>query len=100
MKRIYRGPRLRADVANAVEHYERESATLALKFLAAYGSAFRLLREYPGAGSPRYAQMMGIRGLRCLATPNFPYQLFYREAPDHLVLSRMVHMSRDIPSLL
>lgn len=100
MKRVYRGPLLWADVEKATEYYERESATLSLNFLAAYGNAYRLLRQYPSAGSPRYAQVLGISGLRCLQTPTFPYLLFYREQPGHLVLSRLLHMSREITSLL
>ncbi len=100
MKRIYRGPRLWADVANATKYYELESATLSLNFLAAYGDTYRMLLQYPCIGSPRYAEMMGIRGLRCLTTPSFPYLLFYREQPGHLILSRLLHMSRDVRSCL
>ncbi len=100
MKRIYRGPLLRTDVEKATEHYERESATLSMHFLAAYGNAYRLLLQYPSIGSPRYGQTVGISGLRYLPTPSFPYLLFYQEQPGHLVLSRLIHMSRDIISLL
>lgn len=100
MTRIYRGPALRLDVEKAAEYYELESGTLALKFLAAFGDTFRLLRQYPSAGSPRYGQVLGISGLRCLPTAAFPYLLFYREQPGHVVLSRLLHMSRDIASLL
>ncbi len=100
MKRLYRGPLLRADVKKATEHYERESATLSLNFLAAYGKAYWLLLQYPSMGSPRYAQTVGISGLRYLPMHSFPYLLFYREQSGHLVLSRLIHMSRDITSLL
>ena len=100
MTRIYRGPALRGDVDKAAEYYEQESGTLALKFLAAFGDAFRLLRQYPCAGSPRYGRMLGIHGLRCLPTDTFPYLLFYREQPGQLVLARLLHMSRDIEPLL
>ncbi len=100
MTRIYRGSALRLDVEKAAEYYELESGTLALKFLAAFGDAFRLLRQYPSAGSPRFGQVLGISGLRCLPTNTFPYLLFYREQPGHLVLSRLLPMSRDMESLL
>ncbi len=100
MKRIYRGPLLWRDVAKATKYYELESATLSLNFLVAYGNAFRLLRQYPSIGSPRYAQMAGLSDLRCLPTSAFPYLLFYRDQPGRLILSRLLHMSRDLPSLL
>ncbi len=100
MRRIRKARCLSRDVEDAADFYELESATLAIKFLVAFGDAVRLLREFPSVGSPRYRHMLGIPGLRCIQTDTFPYLLFYQEQDGQLILARLLHHSRDVASIL
>lgn len=100
MKRIRKARRLSRDVDEAADFYELQSATLAMKFLTAFGDAVRRLRGFPSIGSPRYRDMLDVPGLRCIQTDTFPYLLFYREQGGQLILARLLHNSRDIASIL
>ncbi len=100
MTRVYVGAKLRPDLERVADHYEDLSGTLALQFLTSIGDAVRLLQRYPAIGSPRYGRRLEIQGLRFLPTKDFPYLLIYREHLERIVLLRVVHMARDIESVL
>ncbi len=100
MTRIYVGAKLRPDLERVADYYEELSGTLALQFMASIGDAVRLLQHYPAIGSPRYGHSLGVGGLRFLPTRNFPYLLIYREHLERIVLLRLVHMARDVESVL
>ena len=53
----------------------------------------------PGAGSPRFAQDLGIPNLRVRAVGDFPYFMFYVEHRDYIDLMRVLHTHRDIFSI-
>ena len=97
MKRVYLGPRLGRDIDNAADFYEMESATLAMRFMAAFGDAVRLIRAHPKIGSPIYGVMRDFKDMRALSTNVFPYLLFYTEFRGRLILVRLLHMSRNLP---
>ena len=70
------------------------------KFADALEKAVTHIQREPGTGSARYAHELDIPGLRFWLMGRFPYGLFYLEHEDHLLLVRLVHMSRDIPASL
>ena len=52
-------------------------------------------------GSPRYAEIPLVRGVRMLAIGDFEkYLLFYLESEDCVDLIRVLHGARDIPEAL
>lgn len=73
---------------------------MANAFLDALEKAVAHIQRTPGSGSPRYAQELGLSGLRFWALNKFPFSLFYVEQAEHLWVIRLVHMSRDIPASL
>jgi toxin ParE1/3/4 len=89
------------DVLEAIGHYAREGGeALALRFAGEVEATFTRMVRAPALGSPRYAQELGIAGLRHWAVRRFPYLVFYREAPDHLDVWRVLHARRDIAAWL
>ena len=100
MKPILRSPQARADIEDALDYYLLEAPHMANAFIDALEKAVAHIQRSPGTGSPRYAQDLGLSGLRFWGLNKFPYSLFYIEQADHLWVIRLVHMSRDIPASL
>ena len=70
---------------------------MAANFIDALERAIAHIQRAPGTGSPRYAHELDIPALRFWRLSKFPYSLFYLEQEDHLLVIRLVHLSRDIP---
>jgi toxin ParE1/3/4 len=51
-------------------------------------------------GSPRYAQELGLPGLRSWPLRTYPHIVFYFEAPDAVEIWRVLHGRRDLPAHL
>jgi toxin ParE1/3/4 len=55
----------------------------------------------PGIGSPRYAEIPLVRGVRMLAIKDFEnYLLFYLERENSVDVIRVLHETREIPEAL
>ena len=96
-------PRLSAerDIDDAVDYYSDEAGRdVARRFIDAVSEAYRAIGEHPGMGSPRYASMIGIEGLRSRKLGRFPFLIFYVELSDHIDVWRVLHTKRDIPTSL
>lgn len=63
-------------------------------------TAIGRMAAHPGIGSPRYAALLEIPGLRHWTLPKFPYGLFYLEYEDRVEILRFLHMKRDIADSL
>ena len=88
----------RRDVEAAVDYYAREAgAEVATGFIDALQVAYRLIGDHPAAGSPRYANELGLPGLRSSILKRYPYIVFYVERKDHIDVWRVLHARRDIP---
>lgn len=72
----------------------------ALEFLDAFRHALAEIEQYPGAGSPRYAEGLGIANLRHRKLARFPWLVFYEEFEDHTDVWRILHARRDVPESL
>jgi len=96
-------PRRRAqdDINDALRHYLDEGGVeLALRFIDALETAFAHLRNHPSSGSPRYATLLDLPGLRTRPLHRFPYLLFYVEIDGGIDVWRVLHDKRDIPASL
>lgn len=98
MKRVIPREAAEKDIDEAVDYYTDEAgADVASGFVEALRSAYRAIREQPGTGSPRYADLIGSPGLRHRKLPRYPYLVFYVEGADHIDVWRILHAQRDIP---
>jgi toxin ParE1/3/4 len=89
----------RRDVEAAVDYYVGEAgAYVALGFIDALQTAYRSIADHPAAGSPRYANQLGLPGLRSRILRRYPYLVFYVERDDHIDVWRVLHALRDIPA--
>ncbi len=93
-------PRQRAvcDAEEAVDHSLAEgSLKAALGFVGALEAAYELLARHPGAGSPRFAQELGLPGLRSWRLSGYPHVVFYQDRENRVDVWRVLHEKRDIP---
>ena len=97
---VYR-ERAKRDIGEAKERYLSEaSAAVALRFLDALELAFERMAEHPSSGSPRYASVLGIPGLRAWNVTGFPYVIFTVEEEAAVSVWRILHTSSDIAAWL
>jgi toxin ParE1/3/4 len=89
------------DVDEATDYYTDEAGEdISRRFLDALHAAYRVIGEQPGTGSPRYADLLSVRGLRSRKLARFPFLIFYVECEDHIEVRRVLHTQRDIPASL
>ena len=87
------------DVDDAIDGYLGEGgAAVAHGFLDALEGAYSHIGHHPATGSPRYAQELGLPGLRSWTLKRYPYLVFYIELDDHIDVWRVLHPKRDIPA--
>jgi toxin ParE1/3/4 len=60
----------------------------------------RHIGAHPASGSPRYAHLLDLPGLRVWPIRRFPYLVFYVERDDAVAIWRVLHTRRDIPQTL
>jgi toxin ParE1/3/4 len=100
-KRVIRRRSARQDEREAVQYYAREAdLEVALRFSEALRDAYRAISDRPAAGSLRYADLVGIRGLRSRRLSRFPFLVFYAERDGKLEVWRILHAQRDMGALL
>jgi toxin ParE1/3/4 len=101
VKRVVRTTRAREQFDGAIAYYLEAAPHMLGKFIQAAERATGHLQRFPGTGSPRYAQELGINNLRFWRLKTFPYAWFYVEqADDVLLLVGLVHLHSDIPTSL
>ena len=90
--------RARRDIDEAIEHYSTVApAAVALAFIDAVEDVCRRMAEHPASGSPRYADELGLPGLRSGVVTGFPYLVFYVDREADIDVWRVLHAARDIP---
>ena len=101
MKRIERRVQATQDLEDAFSYYlDRVDIGVAERFIDELDQALTHLAQYPGTGSPRYAQLLQNEQLRFWTLNKFPYAVFYLERADYIEIVRVLHQSQDIPSHL
>jgi toxin ParE1/3/4 len=89
------------DLETAVDHYRQEAgARVAAAFADAVEAAVARISRHPRIGFQRFADALGIPGLRAWPIRRFPYLLFYVERASDLDLLRVLQAERDIPAWL
>lgn len=79
----------------------QDNLSAAVRFLSAAEEAFRLLARMPAMGSRRNFANPRLSGLRPWRVPGFEMHLiFYRAIPGGIEVLRVLHGSRDVPSIL
>ena len=94
MKPVLQSLQARADIDDALDFYALEAPQMAGGFVDALEKVVAHIQRAPGTGAPRYAQELGLSGLRFWGLNKFAFSLFYIEQADHMWVIRLVHMSR------
>lgn len=101
MKPVRVRPHADAEIETLADYIAGENVDAALRFLDATETTFDRLSEPLGIGSPRYAHLPVLEGLRVLAVSGFDNHLiFYVERPAYIDVLRVLHALRDIPVTL
>ena len=100
MRPVLRSLQARLDIENAIDYYVVQAPHMVDLFIAALEKATAHIQRAPGTGSLRHAAELDLPELRFWTLNKFPYGLFYLEQEDHLLVLRLIHMSRDIPASL
>lgn len=86
------------DIERAVDHYDSEGVLDAAPgFIDAIEGAFAHIGRHPAAGSTRYAEDLGLPGLRSWVLATYPYVVFYVVGDDRVDVWRVLHGHMDIP---
>ena len=97
-KPVIPGTRANEDVMAAIDHYLAEGGRrAAIGFVRAMERAYVHVGRYPASGSARYAEPLGLPGLRVWRLDRYPYLVFYMEREDSIAVWRVLHEHRDIP---
>ena len=89
------------DVEAAIDHYAGEvDVETALRFIDALNATNARIARNPKLGSPRYADMLNVPGLRTRKLRRFPYLVFYVERSNHIDVWRVLHTARDMAAWL
>ena len=101
MKRAVQRALAQQDIGKAFDHYlTTASASVATDFVREIDTCMRRIERFPEAGSPCYASILDVEGLRFRVVERFPYLVFYFERPDVVDIVRVLHQHRDIPEIL
>jgi toxin ParE1/3/4 len=89
------------DIEAAADHYAAQAdEDVAIGFIDALESVYRLIATRPATGSPFYGHELGLPGLRHRRLKRYPYLVFYVDRDDHVDVWRAPHAHRDIPASL
>ena len=89
-------PLAAADLEDAVQFLDTQSATAADDFLDEFFRATTLLAEMPRLGPVRRTRGR-LKGLRSWPLSNFgPYVVFYRPTDTGIEVVRVLHGARDV----
>ena len=100
-KPVVRLEAARQDEREAIRYYASEAGLdVALGFRDALREAYRAIGDRPGAGSLRYADLVGAPNLRSRRLSRFPFLIFYAEEEARISVWRILHAQRDIGRLL
>jgi toxin ParE1/3/4 len=101
MKPIRITPKADRDVDQCYQWMQNENPATACKFLEALDLTYTTVSRMPGIGSPRYANISLLTGLRMIKVKEFEnYLIFYLEREAVVDIVRALHSSRNIPKTL
>jgi toxin ParE1/3/4 len=101
MTKVVIAPRAQQDLQNITDHYLVEAGVeVASSFLQAWDRTVGHIERHPESGSPRLSEMTKVRGLRVWPVMGFPHIAVYVGGKSGVVVTRVLHTSRDIPVTL
>lgn len=103
IKPVVQRPRADTDIDEIFRWLQRQSPTVAEKFLDAVQAAYELLGAHPASGSRRHAQYCPElpHPLRFFPMGHFPRILiYYMERPDAIEIIRIWDAARGLDALL
>jgi len=93
-------PLAQADIDAILAYLRTEGAAgSAEQFAAQLEEALRTLAAHPAIGSPRYADLLQIPGLRGWPVGRTAYLIFYVDEAARIDIWRVLHGRRDISAL-
>jgi toxin ParE1/3/4 len=94
-------PAAERDVRTAILYYRVEvGVSLASRFASAFAQSLRQIRQHPDRGSSRFADELGIDGMRHIKVARFPFLIFYLARSEVIEVWRVLHNRQDIPTTL
>lgn len=94
-------PRAERDITDTTDAYRGQGGeALAAKWVQSLSAALRHVAAYAASGSPRYADVLAIPGLRFWRVRRFPYLVFYVDRVAQADIWRVLHAHRDLPAWL
>lgn len=94
-------PLAQADIDAIIAYCRTEGgASLAGQFVDELEESLRTLAKHPAIGSRRYADLLGIPGLRSWPIKKSAYLIFYVDDTGQIDIWRILHGPRDISALL
>lgn len=89
------------DVAEQAAWIAADNAEAAARFIDAIAATIRYAEDNPVAGGRYPVKAPALRGLRKLQITGFEnWLLFYLERDDSLLIVRVLHGARDLPTAL
>lgn len=99
MKPLHWHPLARRDADEAAAWFAQQGGLpLELAFADALQATAGLISTHGGIGSPRYATVLNLAGLRFWPLKGFPHLVFYIERETQVDIWRVLHAQRDIPA--
>ena len=93
--------RARQDVEDAIAFYVAQGADhAALGLIDALEAAFETVGSHPAIGASRWGEELDVPGLRSWSLAEYPFAVFYVERADHVDVWRVLHLRRDLPTML
>lgn len=88
------------DILAAIDYYIDHAPNVVERFMKAVDRAMFSIGDSPGIGSPTFAEVLDIPGLRYRAIASFPYAVFHQESANDIRVLRVLHHGGDIMSLI
>ena len=89
------------DIEAAINHYELTAAmSVVERFVNQLAKTTAIIGRSPRLGSPMFAELVDLEGLRYRTVTGFPYAVFYRELVAEVRVIRVLHHGRDVLGLM
>jgi toxin ParE1/3/4 len=88
------------DIFAAIDYDVEHAPNVVDRFMKAVDRVMTSIGHSPGIGTPTFADVLDIPGLRYRTIPSFPYAVFYQESDHDIRVLRVLHHGRDVMSLI
>jgi toxin ParE1/3/4 len=88
------------DIFEAIDFYAEQAPHVVDRFMSAIDRAMEAIQRTPGIGSPAFADVLDVPGLRYRPLKSFRYAIFYQEDEFEIRVLRVLHHGRDLLTLV